>query len=131
MYEKDFNKWNNQKKELDEITYVNVYFKEREIWWSKLGLNVGFEQDGKGDQFKRPILILKKFNKNVILVVPLTTKKKMSKYYVECIVNKDAMFRMSIISQIRLIDSKRLVDKIGMINSVSFTEIKKQIRAFF
>ena len=37
------------------------YFKEREIWWVNLGVNVGFEQDGKGDNFERPILILKKF----------------------------------------------------------------------
>ena len=32
-------------------------FKEREVWWCKIGLNVGVEQDGKGNNYTRPILI--------------------------------------------------------------------------
>ncbi len=34
--------------------------KEREIWWSNLGYNVGHEEHGKGEVYKRLVLILKK-----------------------------------------------------------------------
>ena len=30
-----------------------------------MGFNVGFEQDGRGAQFSRPIVIFKKFNNEV------------------------------------------------------------------
>lgn len=124
-----FDCWNKQKKEINAIGEIPFFFKEREIWWVTLGLNIGFEQDGKGEFFKRPILIIKKFNKHVVLAVPLTTKHKEGKYYVECVSNEDQLFRMAIISQIRLIDSKRLIDKIGMVNEQSFREIRHAIRA--
>ena len=33
----------------------NIFFREKEVWWIALGVNIGFEQDGKGknsaDQF--------------------------------------------------------------------------------
>lgn len=32
-------------------------FNEREIWFIRLGQNIGFEQNGKGEQFMRPTLI--------------------------------------------------------------------------
>ncbi len=41
-----------------------IYFNEREIWWAHLGVNVGYEQDGKNDNFERPVLIIKKFGKH-------------------------------------------------------------------
>ena len=39
-------------------------FKEGEIWWCSIGLNVGDEEYGKGPFFQRPVLIFKKFTKN-------------------------------------------------------------------
>ena len=123
---KDFDTWNNQKKELDQ-SKGDIFFKEREIWWVGLGLNIGYEQDGKGSQFGRPVLILKKFNQYIALAIPLTTVKKDNKYYVECI-SDDEGFRMAIISQVRLIDVKRLLRKITMVHEKSFQKIKAVIK---
>ncbi len=39
-----------------------IYFREGEIWWASLGANIGYEEDGKNENFERPILIFKKFN---------------------------------------------------------------------
>jgi len=61
---KDYKKWHT-KKSLIETRNDRLYFHEREIWWCSLGHNVGFEQDGKGVDFARPILVFKKFNKEV------------------------------------------------------------------
>jgi mRNA interferase MazF len=57
--QKDFDKWNEQKKELDK-KQKDMLFKEREIWWCNLGLNIGDEENGKGEKSTRPILIIKK-----------------------------------------------------------------------
>ena len=104
-----------------------LFFHEREIFYVKLGLNVGIEQDGKGDDYERPVLILKKYNKHCCLIVPLSTKGKKNKYYFSFnfIKNKKSY---AIISQIRLIDAKRLVNKIGVISEKDFYALKKTMK---
>ena len=44
---KDFDRWNKKKKALDAKAEP-LYFHEGEIWWVHLGVNVGYEIDGKG-----------------------------------------------------------------------------------
>lgn len=126
---KDFQKW-HKKKELihNEKDISNLFFKEREVWWVTLGANIGFEQDGKGEEFRRPIIILKKFNQFVVLTVPLTTKIKKNKYYFSIDIG-DGIPRMAIISQLRLIDTKRLIDKLATLDEGSFIKIKDAIKA--
>lgn len=47
-----------EKKETNSKTAIQM-FKEREIWWCKVGVSVGCEMD-KRQNFLRPVLILKK-----------------------------------------------------------------------
>jgi len=126
---KDYSKWHKKKEVLNVREDVkNIFFREKEIWWVALGVNIGFEQDGKGEEFRRPVLIVKKFNQYVVLAVPLTTKIKENKYCVSINIG-DNVPRMAIISQIRLVDSKRFIDKIGVVDEKSFTQIKNAIKA--
>jgi hypothetical protein len=37
---KDFDKWNNKKKEINNQDFFDLFFHEREIWWCSLGLNI-------------------------------------------------------------------------------------------
>src|SRR3989344_2953543 len=101
---KDFQKWHQLKSDLHEKT-GQALFQAREIWWCALGANVGFEQDGSGELFTRPVLILTKFNLDVCLIVPLTARSKKGKYYfsVGTIAGRDAT---AVLSQIRLVDRK-------------------------
>ena len=116
----------NERKDID-----NIFFREKEVWWIALGVNVGFEQDGKGEEFRRPVLILKKFNKYLVLAVPITTKvKKDNKYYISCSVAGDAIPRMAIISQVRPIDTKRFIDKLGVADDDSYIKIKKRNQSY-
>ena len=39
-------------------------FAEGEIWWVSLGQNVGYEANGKNEKFERPVLVVRKFNKD-------------------------------------------------------------------
>lgn len=85
-----------------------------------------FEQDGKGPDFARPVLIIKGFSKEVFLCVPLTTKMKKGKYYAD-IELSDKAPRKVILSQIRLVDSKRLQEKMTTVDAGQFQKIKQAI----
>lgn len=123
--QKDFQKWHKKKEALDNIS-VRVFFHEREVWWCSVGINVGFEQDGRGEDFARPILIFKKFNNEVFWATPLSTKIKKGKFYVPIDLGDDIQ-RVAIISQLRLIDAKRLADKISTISTENYRLIQKAV----
>jgi mRNA interferase MazF len=123
---KEFNTWNKTKIEINEGA-TGPFYNEREIWWCALGVNVGFEQDGTGKNFDRPIVILRGFNKNTFLAVALTGRKKEGKfyYYLGEIEGREAS---AVLSQIRLFDTKRLIRKIGTMDEKLFSELKKRMR---
>lgn len=106
----------------------NLYFYEKDVWWASIGVNIGHEEDGKNRRFERPVLILKKFNKHLILVIPLSSKVKNDKFYYYKF--SRGVFISAMICQIRLISSKRLFRKIGRVNSKDFNEIKQRIIRF-
>ena len=123
---KNFQEWHTQKNDLHENN-IRVFFHEREVWFTSLGANIGFEQDGKGKEFLRPIIIVKKFNNEILWMVPTTKRNKKGKYYFTFSYNEEDEHTTAIISQLRLIDSKRLKYKIGIINEEDFVEMKKRI----
>ncbi len=122
---KDFKAWHDKKADIDEIV-KRLFFHEREIWYCHLGLNIGFEQDGRGEDFLRPIIVLRKFNKEVLWIVPLTHTKKNSRYYYSF--NFVGATSTAILSQLKLIDSRRLSYKIGEIDSESFLSLKQKLK---
>jgi len=106
-----------------------VYFCEREIWWASLGVNIGYEQDGKNDVFERPVLILRNFGGNTLWAVPLTSKNKTGKFYYQ-FTYKSKKYSI-ILSQLRLISSKRLLRKIRTFPDDEFNEVRKKIKDLF
>ena len=119
---KDFDTWNEQKKSLDRAT-KHILFKEREVWWCRLGVNVGYEQNGKGDNFFRPILVLKKFNNDMLIGLPLSTVVKPSNSFYHTF-QFNGKEQSIIIAQIRLFDAKRLSHRLGMLKGEDFGLIK-------
>lgn len=104
-------------------------FKEGDIWWCSIGMNIGVEIFGKGKNFARPIIVFKKFDVNSFLGIPLTTQPKSGIWYVPFThANKK---QYAILSQIRTLDSRRLRDKIGSLPESSFEEIKKAFAKFY
>ncbi len=71
--EEQYNNWNKIKKEIANDT-ITVGFKNRDIFYMNMGKNIGFEQDGKGENFVRSIVIVKGFNKYMFFGIPLSTK---------------------------------------------------------
>lgn len=126
--QKNFKEWHNKKSDLQE-NKSRPFFNEREVWFASLGMNIGYEQDGKGKEFLRPIVVLKKFNNELLWGIPTTSKNKKGFYYFGFYQRKDD-FVTAILSQVRLMDSKRLKYKIGIIDQEAFTEMKKRIISF-
>ena len=123
--QKDFREWQNQKSDLHE-NKVRAFFHEREVWFASVGMNIGFEQDGRGDKFLRPVIVLKKFNNEVLWCIPLTKNQKKGKYYFSFPLVGE--ISTAILSQIRLTDSKRLQYKIGDMRAKDFDEIKEKLK---
>jgi mRNA-degrading endonuclease toxin of MazEF toxin-antitoxin module len=122
---KDFLDWMRIKQEIDNKA-GRPFYREREMWWCSVGLNVGFEVDGKGSEYIRPILILKDFNHAILWGIPMTTKTKPGKYYFDIHLNNGISGQI-VLSQLRFIDSKRLRQKIETIDNKIFNEIKEAI----
>ena len=128
MQEKDFERWSEQKKKIHSHE-KGVFFHEREIWWCSLGVNVGFEQDGTNELFERPVLIIKKFNRDVLWVLPLTRSDKKNHYYVSISVGEENS--AVILSQLRLISSKRLQRYMHKLPQGQFKQIVRMVKEFF
>ena len=108
----DFDRWTMVKRRISlKQTTPATSPKEREVWMCALGLNIGSEENGKGNNFQRPVLILKVFDSNMCWVIPLSTKQKRIHYYYNFL--EPTRTRASaILSQLRLISIKRLTIKL-------------------
>jgi len=123
---KDFNTWNDKKIIINDNAHV-PFFHEREIWFCFLGANVGFEQDGQGEDFQRPVVIIKKFNNEICWAIPLSKTGKRGKYYFAFPFD-DKLTSVAILSQIKLIDAHRLSRKIGDMSEENFSELIKKLK---
>ena len=106
--------------------YLPLYH-QRQIRWCRLGVNIGYEQDGTGKDFSRPVLILKGFSRRVCIVLPLTTSVKKNKYHVS-VGTVGGRTANVIISQIRLIDTRRLDQHILTLDKKVFAVIQKAVK---
>jgi mRNA interferase MazF len=122
--EKDFDNWNIRKKKLD-VAKKSLLFKEGEIWWCSIGANVGEEVYGKGSDFRRPVVILKKLSQNSCVVMPTSTKEKTSSWFHHLnIRDKD---RWVMMNQMRFISANRLWARESSLSEEEFGELKKSV----
>ncbi len=125
---KDFKKWHDKKSDIDQIEQ-RPFFHEGEIWWCILGINVGFEQDGGGDDFLRPVIVFRKFNNEVFWAIPLTHTDKKTKYYFQIPSTENNEISTAILSQIRLVDARRLSHRLGNVSKDDFGDLTKKFKA--
>lgn len=126
----EFDLWSELKKKIEyDGSDVNKFPKDGEVWMCDLGRNIGYEQNGSGDHFSRPILIIKKFNNHMFWVVPLSTKQKNFDFYFNYIDPNDQKVS-AILAQMKLVSVKRLKRKLYEIQIELFKEIKKRLKSF-
>jgi mRNA-degrading endonuclease toxin of MazEF toxin-antitoxin module len=119
-YIKRFDGWNAYGKNLNSIEFQG-FFHAREIWWCALGINIGSEQDGTSDLFERPVLILRGIRRDLLLVIPFTTKiaDHPHRIYSE----STGMPSQLLLDQLRTISSKRLLRKMGSLDLSLFRRV--------
>ena len=114
-----FDMWNIEKKKINS-SRNKFYINERQIWFTKMGINIGCEENGK-ENFSRPVLVTKKVG-SLFFTVALTTKEKTGIFYYKI---EDASF--VILSQVKVMDKNRFERKIDKIEGNKFEIIKQKI----
>ena len=126
LFKQEFEKWNQEKILLNKNNNLRTY-REWELWYISMWKNIWFEQDWKWEKFLRPVLIFKKFNKNIFYWIPLTTKEKNNIFHF-WFINTKWKQSFAILSQMRLFDSKRLLRNIWSIKFRDLKILKQKIK---
>ena len=117
----DFDCWNSLKKKLHNNKGL-AYAHPREIWWCSLGHNIGVEMNGKNESFERPVLIIKMYNKEKMLVLPITSKEKNDIFHFK-IKAGDKNVWVSL-AQSRVISNRRLLRKVDVLAEEGFEKVR-------
>ncbi|WP_439372676.1 type II toxin-antitoxin system PemK/MazF family toxin [Bradyrhizobium sp. DASA03120] len=123
--EKNFDAWNELKKKTD-AEQPRLYT-VREVWWCRLGVNVGTEQDGRGEWYVRPCVILRGFGPDACLVVPLTTSTRDHPLRIS-VGSVDGREARANLSQLRVVDTRRLERKVCFLDKEMFANMRKAVR---
>lgn len=99
-------------------------FNEGEIWWANIGENIGHEENGKDERFVRPVIVVKKFNKDLLFGIPCSSVFKENRYYYKISIESSDFETVALLSQSRTLSSKRLVRLIDKMGTGSFRELK-------
>ncbi len=122
---KDFSNWHHLKQDID-TQHKPPLFREREIWWCSIGVNIGYEILGKGNNFTRPVLVIKKYSAFSFLGIPMTSQIQKANYFTYLIDCKGKP-SLLLLSQIRTFDARRLNQNIEKIGKECFEEVKKYL----
>ena len=122
----EYDKWNKNKQNINASRLSSIYFREREIWWCSIGLNVGLEENGKGELFNRPVLILKKYGSKVFIGIPVSSTQKIGSFYYSFKLKNQN--RVCLLTHIRLFDARRLTQKIETLSEIDFQNIRKALK---
>ena len=124
----EYNEWNEVKK-ITSKNNIHIGIKSREVFWIKLGQNIGDEEYGKGKLFSRPVLVIRQFTKDLFLGVPLTTTIKNNDYFYSFEFNtkKGKSKNSAMLLQMKSFSKKRLTNKIGVISKEDFKNIQEKL----
>jgi len=122
---RDFDEWNTLKKDVHQKTKC-IYVKERDIVFVHAGRNVGYGQNGKGDSFLRPVLVVKSFGRDSFLSVGLTSREKSGTFYFS-FSYKESTKSVAVLSAVKSMDIRRVKYKSGTMNKDDFKRLKSNI----
>lgn len=119
---RDYVGWYKLKTQIDKQEFLGN-FSEREVWWVNLGANIGDEEDGKNKLFERPVLIVRKYSRHLFWALPLSTVQKKSRFYHPISIGAADRNSVVLLSQGRVISSKRLQRRLGRVTSDEHSSI--------
>lgn len=122
----EYDEWNTKKKALAKRE-EKFFFKTGDIWWCSLGLNIGTESYGKGETFRRPMLIIKKLSGNSCIAIPLTSKEKVGTWFQEVTLHGEKKWAM--LHQIRMVHTNRFQRRLAVLDDDDFKRVKLKLKA--
>lgn len=123
--EKNFDDWNTKKKELEK-KQEKINFKTGDIWWCSVGLNVANESCGKGEMFRRPVLVLKKLSATSFIGIPLSTQKKEGTWFCDITILKEVQYVL--LYQVRMFSVNRLQRRLTALDDKDFSRVKEKLK---
>ncbi len=123
--EKHFEIWMPQKQKIHE-TGRKWQFREKEIWWMAIGENVGTEINGKGNNFLRPILVVRKYGPKGFFGIPLSSQVHQGLWYADFETN--GRKQCALLSQAGSFCSYRLYNFIAKISEEDFNKVLSKLR---
>lgn len=108
-----------------------VFFpRTREVWMTAFGKNIGFEENGSGTKFSRPVLIIKKFNNHMFWVIPLSRKQKPFDFYYNF--TDPASEKVSLmLAHVKLLSIKRFTRKMYTLDRNIFDDASEKLKTLF
>ncbi len=124
----EFDRWNEIKKDTQK-TKRKLGIKSREIYWVKIGQNVGDEEYGKGKTFSRPVLVVRQLTGDLFIGIPLTSTIRNDNYFYSFNfqTKKGMVSNSAMILQIRAFSKKRITSKLGKMSVDDFNKIKDKL----
>jgi mRNA interferase MazF len=119
---KDYKDWMPVKADIHNKANRPKVYKKGEIWLCNIGENIGYENDGKGQRFVRPVLIAKKYSDFTCHIVPLSTTQRRGRFYYP-FDGHTGKVSVALLTQSRTIDSSRLHRKIGAADIADYDSI--------
>jgi mRNA-degrading endonuclease toxin of MazEF toxin-antitoxin module len=127
VFKKDYKDWMPVKASIHNVGFRPQHYKAGEIWICSIGDNIGYENDGKGIGFNRPVLIISGINKFTCVIVPLSTTSKRTEYHYP-FDGSTGKTSVALIRQIRVIDTSRLTRQFGKASHADMIKIKGLIK---
>lgn len=128
---KDYKKWMDVKSVLQAGAVKassTIGYREGDIFWMCIGENVGYEEDGKGEQYLRPVLVLAGISKTLFLGAPLSLILKKGRFYYQITVRN--RINTVMFNQVRVFDTARIFNKgrMGHLDRSSLLGLKRVFR---
>lgn len=127
--EADFDAWNIEKKALHAAA-ARPIFKEAQVWWCALGVNIGSEVYGKGVQRTRPVIVLRKLSREACIIVPVTSAQpaRVSEWYHP--MRWAGRDQWAMLHQARMVSVARFTSRMAELPESDFRALKAAFRAF-
>ena len=125
----DFDAWNEQKKRLHAAARAPI-FREGQVWWCALGVNVGSEVYGKGPKWTRPVIVLRKLSREAAVVVPVTSQQpaRVSDWYFP--MRWAGRDQWAMLHQTRMVSAARFTSRMVELPGSDLLALKAAFRAF-
>lgn len=125
MQEK-FDEWNEIKKQINSSRTLK-YPSVGKIYWCSVGYNVGREVYGKGDRFRRPVLVLNAFKNGMFFGIPLSSQtKNKTGFMFYKFKDNQGREQVALFGQAKHFDIKRILQYMGKISKIELKAIKKK-----